>query len=94
MSAPLQGPREGTVLRLAPNPLRSGQSLRLESQGDGDRFEIFDLSGRHMADIPAQSENGRRIATVPASITAAWTDGIYFARLRGGRTEARIVVLR
>jgi len=84
------------ALRLAPNPLRAGARLVIAGvAGDREaRVEIFDLSGRRVADVPARPDGAALRAEIGPSITAGWTGGVYFARLRGERAARRFVVLR
>jgi len=94
VSAPGAAPAPAGEWRLAPNPLRAGGALELAVVGDGAVFEIFDLGGRRMTQVPARAEGPRRHALVSSQVTSAWPGGVYFARLQGGTATRRFVVLR
>ena len=81
----------------APNPLRAGARLRLTGHGsepEPGAVEVFDLSGRRVARAPIVPTTDGWWAEVPGSETRGWSSGIYFARLSGGASRLRIVVLR
>ncbi|MEO5616498.1 MAG: M6 family metalloprotease domain-containing protein [Candidatus Eisenbacteria bacterium] len=94
LAAPPTAPPGMPGWQLAPNPLRAGAVLRLAARGAGTAFEIFDLGGRRMAEVPCTAEGGWRRASIPAALTAGWPGGVYFVRLRGGGASLRFVVLR
>ncbi len=94
LSSPPGAPAAPAGWRLAPNPLRAGGALSLGAAGEGTAFEIYDLSGRRVAEVDAVARGSWREARLPAGATAGWAGGVYFARLRGGGAAARFVVLR
>ncbi|MBI5709883.1 MAG: M6 family metalloprotease domain-containing protein [Candidatus Eisenbacteria bacterium] len=87
-----------TWLSLVPNPLRAGQGLELRWAGPATRrpaaLEVFDLTGRRVAVAPLEGGGGAWHARFAPGATAAWPSGVYFARPTGGRSAARLVVLR
>ena len=89
-------------LALGPNPLRAGQTLRAwtitaaGAPGSGSpMLDVFDASGRRVAAVATLRVGSRLEARVPGGSTSSWPAGMYFARLRGSRSErARITVVR
>jgi len=80
---------------IAPNPLRAGSRLGLAAVGDGNsRFEIFDIAGRRVAEIPGVQSGAHLVAEVGSATTSRWPGGVYFARLSGRPETRRFVVLR
>jgi immune inhibitor A len=82
--------------RIGPNPLRPGTSLRLVGQGappPGARVEVFDLSGRRVAEAALRVTHDGWAAEVPGSRTREWSSGVYFAHLGGSPGSVRLVVL-
>jgi hypothetical protein len=80
-------------LRLAPNPLRAGMALRLTLEtaaADHTVVDLFDIGGRRVASVAMMG----RLGVLPASATAGWPGGIYFARERDSARAARIVFVR
>jgi M6 family metalloprotease-like protein len=84
-------------LMLGPNPLRAGQTLSAWTvAGSGSpMLDVFDAGGRRVATVATQRVGPRIEAHVPGASTSQWPAGMYFARLRGSRSErARITVVR
>jgi M6 family metalloprotease-like protein len=94
-------------LMLGPNPLRAGQTLRAwtiaavgalssgAASSGSPSLEVFDASGRRVASVATLRVGSRLEARVPGGSTSSWPAGMYFARLRGSRSErARITVVR
>jgi immune inhibitor A len=76
-----------------PNPLRAGQALELSGLAlrPGASVDLFDASGRRLAELRADA---RGVARLAAERTNALAPGLYFARVRGTAAAGRIVVLR
>ncbi len=98
-----------SALRLGPNPLRRGQPLQIRWSGSlagpGAQADFFDVTGRLVATMPlargaSVADRGRgEIATFGGSlapgVSASWSSGVYFGRVRGSRQPAaRLVFLR
>jgi hypothetical protein len=82
--------------RIGPNPLQPGTSLRLLGQGappPGAHVEVFDLSGRRVAEAGLRVTRDGWAAEIPGSRTREWSSGVYFARLGGSPGSVRLVVL-
>jgi hypothetical protein len=86
----------GLALRLGPNPLRAGSTLRVTGRipAAAGWLDVFDLAGRRVAAVPTIVAGGVFSATVDALLTARWPSGVYFARPRGLDRSARFVVIR
>jgi len=94
-SVPLAASPAAGGLAIAPNPVRAGARIGLSANAGGDRrFEIFDLAGRRIAEVPASTSGARLIAEVGSGVTSRWPGGVYFARVAGRAETRRFVVLR
>lgn len=87
-----------SLIQLAPNPLRAGGALEARFPAGDDpapRLEIFDATGRRMAEAEVRAQGTWWRAHLDGALTAGWPAGLYFARLSGERAPARrLVVLR
>jgi immune inhibitor A len=91
---PVSAPR---TWRVSPNPMRAGSAIRfaiLDPGPDPGPLVVFDLAGRRMATAALVRRDGGWQAEIAAGETRSWTSGVYFARLPGRPSRARIVVLR
>jgi hypothetical protein len=81
--------------RIGPNPLQSGSPLRLVGRGapPGNTIQIFDLSGRRVAEASLRIERDGWTTEIPGARTREWPSGVYFARLGGAAGSVRLVVL-
>ncbi|MBI1799561.1 MAG: M6 family metalloprotease domain-containing protein [Candidatus Eisenbacteria bacterium] len=88
--------RPGIVL--GPNPLRAGEAFELAWSGvpsaEPALADLYDLAGRRIATFVLAGVGSTRGTRVGASITAGWTGGLYFVRVRGTGAVARLVVIR
>ncbi len=97
--APLVGvpsrPGPAPALRIGPNPLRAGAALEVRSAdrpSAAAEVELLDLAGRRVG-TARLDRDGR--ARVESAVTARWSSGVYFARMRGEQTRGVLfVVLR
>lgn len=90
-------PRAAARLMLGPNPLVAGQALRAWSgvSGDAPTLEVFDAAGRRVSSTAMRHVGAGFESRLDGATTASWPAGVYFARLKGSRTErARITVVR
>jgi immune inhibitor A len=90
------GPRP---LLIRPNPVRAGHSVVLHVEGvsaaAGAMVDVYDLSGRRVAEIRLEGVNDQRFAWIGGDRTSDWAAGVYFARVRDVKGLAtRLVVLR
>lgn len=97
LDAPEAGPATVRAAAVAPNPLPRGGTLELAwpgpARGEG-RADVFDLSGRRIAEVRLEASPDGWRARLGAGVTRDWAPGIYFARPRSGDgTVARWVLL-
>jgi hypothetical protein len=86
-------------LTLGPNPLRAGQQLELQWNGDSRardvNVDIVDVGGRRRGAVALRGDALSRRGRLDAAATGDWPGGVYFVRVRGERSGvARLIVLR
>ncbi len=89
--APARAELPPTLLRAGPNPLPRGRALELAWEGAPPVepvLDLFDVSGRRLTSVNLAAAGDRWTAEVPPGTMSAWPPGLYFARVRSGRSAA------